>query len=107
MSGTPTTAAHRPPRAIESFSKKRRRLRTSGVSTPAKEWSVTFSFITNFGDLSSEGYDEAPKTDNEGNRGSDQAPNKKHDAKRQTSGHVGGPRHMFRLQRLPLQTRKV
>src|SRR5437868_2144959 len=104
MSGSPTTAAHKLPRAIESFSKKRRRLRTSGASTWANEWSVMFSFITNFCDPSSERCDEERKPDEEGDPGSDQAPKKKRDCHRQTSGEIGGPRKMFRRERLPILT---
>src|SRR5438445_9142688 len=101
MSGTPTTAAHRPPRAIESFSKKRRRLSTSGVSTRAKEWSVTFSFITNFGDPPRERRGEEGETDNEGDPRSNQAPKKKCNSHRQTGREIGRPWEMFRRQRFP------
>src|SRR5713226_7076356 len=103
MSGSPTTAAQKLPRAIESFSKKRRRLRSSGASVPAKECSVMFSFITNFRDPSSERRDEERKTDNEGDPGSDQAPKEERDSHRQTGGKIGGPWQMFRRERLPLR----
>src|ERR1700704_2939747 len=94
MSGSPTTAAQKLPSAIESFSKKRRRLRISGASTSAKEWSVIFSFITNFRDPSSERRYEKRKTDNESNPRSDQAPKKKRDSHRQTGGEIRGPWQM-------------
>src|SRR5260370_5951026 len=104
MSGTPTMAAQKPPRAMESFSKKRRRVRTSGASRRAKEWSVMFSFITNFRDPSSERGDEERKTDNEGDPRSDQAPKEKGDSHRQTGREISRPREAFRRQRLPLRT---
>src|SRR5215831_12332103 len=55
IKGTPTMALQRPINAIESFSKKRRRLISSGVSaTGAVDDSVRLVFMTKFGDPTSE-----------------------------------------------------
>src|ERR1043166_2861948 len=53
--GTPTIALQRPISAIESFSKNRRRLISSGVSANgADDDSVRLVFMTKFGDPTSE-----------------------------------------------------
>ena len=53
--GTPTIALQRPINAIESFSKKRRLLISSGVSANgAVDDSVRLVFMTKFGDPTSE-----------------------------------------------------
>jgi hypothetical protein len=53
--GTPTIALQRPINAIESFSKKRRRLISSGVpGNGAVDDSVRLVFMTKFGDPTSE-----------------------------------------------------
>src|SRR5262245_1100377 len=55
IKGTPTIALQRPINAIESFSKKRRRLISSGVSANgAVDDSVRLVFMTKFGDPASE-----------------------------------------------------
>src|SRR4029077_17294306 len=57
--GTPTIAVQRPTRPIESFSKNRRRLISSGVSvTGADDDSVGLVFIANFRDPTGKRCDE-------------------------------------------------
>ena len=63
INGTPTIALHRPINAIESFSKKRRRLISSEVSAnDAVDDSVRLVFMTKFGDPTSERCDEEDNT---------------------------------------------
>ena len=61
--GTPTIALQRPINAMESFSKKRRRLISSGVSANgAVDDSVRLVFMTKFGDPTSERRDKKDNT---------------------------------------------
>jgi hypothetical protein len=62
--GTPTIALQRPINAIETFSKKRRRLISSGVSVGGTDGdSVRLVFMTKFGDPASERRDEEGDAD--------------------------------------------
>src|ERR1044071_5921262 len=62
--GTPTIALQRPINAIESFSKKRRRLISSEVSANgADDDSVRLVFMTKFGDPTGKSCDEKDNTD--------------------------------------------
>ena len=102
-SGIPTTAAQKPARAIESFSKKRRRLISSGASTGTKESSAMFSFMTNFCYPSSERCGEEDKTNNENDPRSDQAPKEKSSSHRQPCREISGMRQRLRQQRFPIR----
>ena len=64
IKGTPTIALQRPINAIEIFSKKRRRLISSGDSANgAVDDSVGLVFMTEFGDPAREGRDEEGDAD--------------------------------------------
>src|SRR5207248_10208302 len=104
-SGIPTTTAQKPARAIDSFSKKRRRLISAGASTPSEEWSAMFSFITNFCDPSGERCGEEDKTDNENDPRRDQTPEEKCCSHCQPGSEISGMRQRFRRQGLPIRMR--
>src|SRR4029077_628283 len=79
--GTPTIAVQRPTRAIESFSKNRRRLISSGVSVSgADDNSVRFVFMANFCDPTGKRCDEQDNTDQPNDPGGDQPPKDKGDS---------------------------
>jgi hypothetical protein len=70
--GTPTMAVQRPTSAIESFSKNRRRLISSGVSVNgADDDSVRFVSMANFGDPTGKRCDEESNTDQQNDPGGD------------------------------------
>jgi hypothetical protein len=79
--GTPTIAVQRPTRPIESFSKNRRRLISSGVSVSgADDDSVSFVSMANLRDPTGKRCDEEDNTDQPNNPGGDQTPEKKGDS---------------------------
>src|SRR5712671_5247288 len=79
--GTPTIAVQRPTSAIESFSKNRRRLISSGVSVNgADDDSVSFVSMANFGDPTGKRCDEQDNTDQPNDPGGDQSPEDKGDS---------------------------
>ena len=64
IKGTPIIAVHSPTKAMESFSKNRRRLISSGVSvTGADDDSVRFVSMANFRDPTGKRCDEEDNTD--------------------------------------------
>jgi hypothetical protein len=70
--GTPTMAVQRPTSAIESFSKNRRRLISSGVSVNgADDDSVSFVSMANFGDPTGKRCDEEGNADQQNDPGGD------------------------------------
>src|SRR5262249_38122221 len=70
--GTPTIALQRPINPIESFSTKRRRLISSGVSADgAVDESVRLVFMTKFGDPTSECCSKKDDTNEPGHPGGD------------------------------------
>jgi hypothetical protein len=72
IKGTPTIALQRPINAIESFSKKRRRLISSGVSANgAGDDSVRLVFMTQFGDPTGECRDKEDVTNEPNHPGRD------------------------------------
>jgi hypothetical protein len=76
--GTPTMAVQRPTSAIESFSKNRRRLISSGVSVNgADDDSVRFVSMANFRDPTGKRCDEESNTDQPNDPGGDQPPEEK------------------------------
>src|SRR6185437_5654748 len=67
--GTPTMAVHSPTKAMESFSKNRRRLISSGVSVNgADDDSVSFVSMANFGEPTGKRCDEEGNTDQQKDR---------------------------------------
>src|SRR5437660_302104 len=79
--GTPTMAVQRPTSAIESFSKNRRRLISSGVSLGgADDDSVRFVSMANFRDPTGKRCDEQDNTDQPNDPGGDQSPKDKGDS---------------------------
>jgi hypothetical protein len=72
--GTPTIAVQRPTSAMESFSKKRRRLISSGVSD---DESVRLVFMANIGDPAGQRRREEDNADDENNPVADQTPKDK------------------------------
>src|SRR5436190_2935917 len=88
--GTPTIAVHRPTSAIESFSKNRRRLISSGVSVSgADDDSVSFVYMANLRDPTCtrcmEAHNSATPNDPDG----DQPPEEKGDSHGKPSWEVG------------------
>src|SRR5467141_2512843 len=78
INGTPTIALQRPTRAMESFSKNRRRLISSGVSVSgADDDSVGLVFMANFSDPTGKRCRKEGNTDQQNNPGSDQSPEEK------------------------------
>src|SRR4029078_11284822 len=70
--GTHTIAVHSPAKAMESFSKNRRRLISSGVSVNgADDDSVRFVSMANFGDPTGKRCDEESNTDQQNDPGGD------------------------------------
>src|SRR6266481_2637116 len=81
INGTPTIALQSPTRPIESFSKKRRLLISSGVSVSgAGDDSVGFVFMANFRDPTGKRCDEQDNTDKPNDPGGDQPPKGKGDS---------------------------
>src|SRR6266568_6001968 len=79
--GTPTIALQRPTSAMESFSKNRRRLISSGVSVGGTEDdSLRLVFMANFRNPTGERCAEEDNTDQPNNPGGDQAPKDKGDS---------------------------
>src|SRR5262249_8887372 len=104
-SGTPTIAAQKPARVSDNFSKKRRRLISSGVSTDRKAWLAMFSLIANFCNPSSERRGEQGEANKESDQRGDQSPKEERNSHRQTSGEIGRVRQMFRGQHFPIRMR--
>jgi hypothetical protein len=78
INGTPTMAVQSPTKAIESFSKNRRRLISSGVSGGgADDDSARLVLMANFRDPTGKRCDEEGNTDQQNNPGADQSPEKK------------------------------
>src|SRR5262252_4367220 len=72
INGTPTIALQRPINAIESFSKKRRRLISSGVpGSGAVDDSVRLVFMTKFGDPTGKCGDKKDNTNEPNHPGGD------------------------------------
>src|SRR5439155_18952229 len=88
--GTPTMAVQRPTSAIESFSKNRRRLISSGVSVNgADDDSVSFVSMANFGDPTGKRCDEQDNTDQPNDPDGDQSPEEKGESQGKPSWEVG------------------
>src|SRR6185312_2285853 len=91
--GTPTIAVQRPTSAMESFSKNRRRLISSGVSlSRGDEDSVGLVFMANFRDPAGKRCDEEGNTDEPNDPGGDQPPKEKGRAHRLPGWKVSGAR---------------
>src|SRR6266700_7716436 len=76
--GTPTIALQSPMRPIDSFSKNRRRLISSGVSVGgAEDDSLRLVFMANFRDPTGKRCDEEDNTDQPNNPGGDEPPEEK------------------------------
>src|SRR4030095_15392863 len=79
--GTPTMAVQSPTKAMESFSKNRRRVSSSGVSVNgADAGSGSFVSMANFGDPTGKRCDEESKADEQHDPGGDQSPKEKGDS---------------------------
>jgi hypothetical protein len=79
--GTPTIAVHSPTKAIESFSKNRRRLISSKVSVNGgDDESVSFVFMANLCDPTGKRCREEGNADEQNDPGSDQSPKEKGDS---------------------------
>jgi hypothetical protein len=90
INGTPTIAVQRPTRPIESFSKNRRRLISSGVSVSgADDGSVSFVSMANLRDPTGKRCDEEDNTDQPNDPDGDQSPEEKGDAHGKPSWEVG------------------
>src|SRR5258707_12359662 len=95
--GTPTIAVQRPTRPIESFSKNRRRLISSGVSVSgADDDSVTFVSMANLRDPTGKRCDEEDNTDQPNDPDGDQSPEEKGDSHGKPSWEVGWTREWLR-----------
>src|SRR6266576_1154344 len=78
---TATVAVHRPTSAIESFSKNRRRLISSGVSVSgADDDSVSFVSMANLRDPTGKRCEEEDNTDQPNDPDGDQSPEEKGDS---------------------------
>src|SRR6266567_1362647 len=87
--GTPTIALQSPMRPIDSFSKNRRRLISSGVSVGgADDKSVRLVFMANFRNPTGKRCDEENNTDEPNDPGGDQAPKDKGDSHGQPGREV-------------------
>src|SRR5207249_5202406 len=79
--GTPTIAVHRPTSAMESFSRNRRRLISSGVSVSgADDDSVSFVSMANLRDPTGKRCDKEDNTDQPNDPRGDQSPEEKGDS---------------------------
>src|SRR2546430_17530046 len=90
INDAPTIAMHRPRTAMESFSKNRRRLISSGVSVSgADDDSVSFVSMANLRDPTGKRCDEEDNTDQPNDPDGDQSPEKKGDSQGKPSWEVG------------------
>jgi len=88
--GTPTIAVHSPTKAMESFSKNRRRLISSGVSVSgADDDSVSFVSMANLRDPTGKRCNEEDNTDQPNDPDGDQSPEEKGDSHGKPSWEVG------------------
>src|SRR6266853_6474516 len=93
INGTPTIAVQSPTRPMESFSKNRRRLISSGVSVNgAEDDSVRFVSMANFRDPTGKRCDAESNTDQQNDPGGDQPPEEKGRAHRKPGWKVSGAR---------------
>jgi hypothetical protein len=78
--GTPTIAVHTPTKAMESFSRNRRRLISSGVAASvADDDSVRLVFMANFRDPTGKRGEEEDNTNQPNDPSGDQPPKDKGD----------------------------
>src|SRR5438132_14392981 len=88
--GTPTIAVQRPTSAMESFSKNRRRLISSGVSVSgADDDSVGLVFMANFCDPTGKRCGEKNNTDQPNDPGGDQSTKDKGGSHGQPGWEIG------------------
>ncbi len=102
-SGTPRTAAQRPPRASDSFSKKRRRDISSGKGGTAPHFDSlgAISFTANFGDPSGERGDKKSGSDGENDPRGNEAPKEEGGAHGHPGRKIIWPREMLVREQLP------